>query len=44
MSAIVDMCRRHKELTLEFELNIDRWNEFNPEIRKIISQEWKMVR
>ncbi len=44
MSAIVDMCRRHKELTLEFELNIDRWNEFNPEIRKIISQEWKMVK
>jgi len=44
MSEIVDMCMRHKILTYNFELNIDRWNDFNEDLRKIVSQEWKMIK
>ena len=44
LSDVVDMCLRHKILTLDFELNIDKWNDFNPEIKKIVSKEWKMVK
>ncbi|MCI9007949.1 MAG: hypothetical protein HFI13_07550 [Lachnospiraceae bacterium] len=40
----VDMCLRHKVLTLNFELNIDKWNDFDPRIKKIVSKEWKMVK
>ena len=33
MSDIVDMCKRAKELTLDFQLNIDKWGSVNQEIK-----------
>ena len=37
MSGIVDMCKREKELTLDFQLNIDKWDTVNQEIKDIVS-------
>ena len=36
---IVDMCKREKELTLDFQLNIDKWATINDEVKNIVSKE-----
>lgn len=44
MSDIVDMCKRAKELTLDFQLNIDKWGSVNQEIKNIVSADWKKIK
>ncbi len=44
MSEYVDMCFRHKLLKMNFELNIDCWNSVNPDIKRIVSQEWQTIK
>lgn len=44
MSDIVDMCKRAKELTLDFQLNIDKWDSVNQEIKNIVSADWKEIK
>lgn len=41
---VVDMCRREKELTLDFQLNIDKWKTVNPDIKSIVSKPWKSIK
>lgn len=40
----VDMCRREKELTLDFQLNIDKWETFDSDIRDIVSGPWYNIK
>lgn len=44
MMDIVDMCKREKELTLDFQLNIDKWNTLNHEVKRIVSKGWKSIK
>lgn len=44
MSEIVDMCLRHKAFKLEFELNIDKWNTMDEDVKRLVSSEWSMVK
>lgn len=41
---VVDMCRREKELTLDFQLNIDKWKTIDPNIKNIVSRQWKNIK
>lgn len=41
---IVDMCRREKELTLDFQLNIDKWETCDPNVKQIVSGPWKNIK
>lgn len=41
---IVDMCRREKELSVEFVLNIDKWQTVDSEIRNIVSEHWEHIK
>ena len=34
---MVDMCKREKELTLDFVLNIDKWKTIDPKIKQLVS-------
>ena len=34
----VDMCRREKELTLDFVLNIDKWKTVNLEVQQLVEK------
>lgn len=38
------MCRREKELTLDFKLNIDKWKTINPDVKSIVSRKWKNIK
>lgn len=40
----VDMCRREKDLTVSFQLNIDKWNSMDQNIREMVSQPWESVK
>lgn len=44
MSETIDMCSRHKLFKWEFELDPDKWDSMDGEVKKIVSQEWKMVK
>lgn len=41
---IVDMCRREKELTISFQLNIDKWNTMDQHIKDMVSQPWENIK
>ena len=34
--SVVDMCRREKELTLDFQLNIDKWDTIDCAVKEIV--------
>lgn len=40
----VDMCRREKELTLDFVLNIDKWKTVNLEVQQLVSGHWEFIK
>ena len=42
--SIVDMCRRKKELTIDFELNIDKWKTMNEDVKNVVSEKWYSVK
>ena len=44
MTEIVDIFLRKKQLTLPFELNIDKWETMDEEVRNIVSGEWKNIK
>ena len=44
MSQIVDMCCRSKQLTLPFELNIDKWETVSADVKAAISSEWQNIK
>ena len=44
MSSVVDMCRREKELTKEFVLNIDKWDTVDEFVKQIVSTGWKNIK
>lgn len=44
MSNIVDMCKREKELTQEFQLNIDKWSEVDDDVKKTVSVGWQNIK
>ena len=44
MADIVDIVLRKKVLTLPFELNIDKWDTMDEEVKSIVSGEWKSVK
>ncbi|MCH5250505.1 MAG: hypothetical protein J1E98_11250 [Lachnospiraceae bacterium] len=44
MMDIVDMCKRQKELTLDFQLNVDKWNTVNQEVKDIVSTGWEKIK
>lgn len=41
---INDMCFRHDILKWQFELDVDKWDTIDPDVKKLISTEWKMVK
>ena len=41
---VVDMCRREKELTISFQLNIDKWNTMDQHIKEMVSQPWENIK
>ena len=41
---MVDMCRREKELTLDFVLNIDKWKTIDPKIKQLVSGQWESIK
>ena len=41
---MVDMCRREKELTLDFVLNIDKWKTIDSEIKQLVSGQWEFIK
>lgn len=44
MMEIVDIFLRNKALTLPFELNIDKWETMDKEVRSIVSRGWKNIK
>ena len=40
----VDMCRREKELTLDFVLNIDKWKNVKLEVQQLVSGHWEFIK
>lgn len=41
---IVDMCVRKKALTLEFQLNIDKWDTVSQQVKNIVSTGWDKIK
>ncbi len=41
---IVDMCKREKELTLDFQLNVDKWDTLDQEVKNIVSAKWENIK
>lgn len=44
MPEVIDMCYRHKLLKWEFELDVDKWNSLDPDVKEIVSDGWLMVK
>lgn len=44
MSEVVDIFLRNKALTLPFELNIDKWETIDKEVKNIVSGEWRNIK
>ena len=44
MANVVDIFLRKKALTLPFELNIDKWDTMDEEVKSIVSGEWKSIK
>lgn len=44
MSEIVDMCRREKETQVMFSLNLDKWRDFDDDVRRIVGLGWKTIK
>ncbi len=41
---IVDMCIRHKIYKLEFELDLEKWNDIDPKIEAVVQGNWESVK
>lgn len=44
MSEVIDMCYHHELLKWEFELDIDKWNSLDTDVKEIVSDGWLMVK
>lgn len=44
MLSVVDMCRHHRDVKLEFELDIDKWNTMDPDVLNIVSTGWESIK
>ena len=42
--SVVDMCRREKELTLDFQLNIDKWDTIDCAVKEIVLDGWSNIK
>lgn len=42
--SLVDMCRREKELTLDFQLNIDKWDTMDCKVKEVVLDGWSNIK